>query len=132
MDAYNKDNIKKINSKFDIIIDDGPHTLVSQLYASKYYTPLLKNNGKLIIEDIQKFGKFSIFFYLFHLNFKFKLSIYDFRYHKPGSDNLLIVIEKNNDYIINFLLRVFYFFLSFFLIPIEITKFFKRKLLTNN
>jgi hypothetical protein len=38
---------------FDIIIDDGPHTLESQLFAIKHYLPLLNNHGVFVIEDIQ-------------------------------------------------------------------------------
>ena len=38
--------------KFDIIIDDGPHTKGSMLFTAKYYSKLLTANGILIIEDI--------------------------------------------------------------------------------
>ena len=131
MNAYEKKNIKKINSTFDIIIDDGPHTLSSQLFASKHYTPLLNINGKLIIEDIQKFGKFSIFFFLFHLNLKYKLDIFDFRKHKQGSDNLLIVIENSNKYLNNLLSRCNYLILSFFFILFEFLIVLKRKIFIN-
>lgn len=41
------------DEQFDFIIDDGPHTLQSQLTTIKKYLPKVKVGGKLIIEDIQ-------------------------------------------------------------------------------
>ena len=56
-DAYNGGSIKQFTDEcaegFDIIIDDGPHSLSSQLFAVEYYYPMLKPGGILIIEDIQ-------------------------------------------------------------------------------
>lgn len=37
---------------FDVIVDDGPHTLQSQIECVKFYAPLLSANGILVIEDI--------------------------------------------------------------------------------
>ena len=52
-DAYSKECVDSIpNNHFDYIIDDGPHTLESQLNFVKLYLPKLKKGGKLIIEDI--------------------------------------------------------------------------------
>ena len=53
-DAYTEQTIKKLAvNKFDFIIDDGPHTLDSQQYAVKNYPQLLKDDGCLIVEDVQ-------------------------------------------------------------------------------
>ena len=38
---------------FDFIVEDGPHSLISQIYTAKHWTKKLKKGGKLIIEDIQ-------------------------------------------------------------------------------
>lgn len=52
-DAYSIQTVKKLsNKKFNIIIDDGPHTLKSFEFFIDFYFPLLENNGILIIEDI--------------------------------------------------------------------------------
>lgn len=51
-DAYQKEFADTLG-KFDIIIDDGPHTLESQLNAIELYLPKLKKGGVFIIEDIQ-------------------------------------------------------------------------------
>jgi Methyltransferase domain len=44
--------LKNLNIKFDIIIDDGPHSIESQDYTCKNYKQFLKDDGILFIEDI--------------------------------------------------------------------------------
>jgi cephalosporin hydroxylase len=52
-DAYDTTFIQKIAKKtFDVLIDDGPHTLPSMLFFAKHYSKLLSLGGVLIIEDI--------------------------------------------------------------------------------
>ena len=54
MDAYTKEALDLFeDDTFDFIIEDGPHTLDTQVYAAKYWTSKLKPGGFLIIEDIQ-------------------------------------------------------------------------------
>ena len=53
-DTYTQDILDKVeDGYFDFIIDDGPHTLASQVYAVKHWTKKLKSGGRLIIEDLQ-------------------------------------------------------------------------------
>ncbi len=53
MEAYSQEAVDSFGDlTFDIIIDDGPHTLDSQKFASSFYTKLLKPNGIFVIEDI--------------------------------------------------------------------------------
>lgn len=54
-DAYDlgKFNLSFKDKKFDIIIDDGPHTLESQIIAINNFTDFLSPNGVLIIEDVK-------------------------------------------------------------------------------
>jgi spermidine synthase len=54
-DAYTFDMlnlIKEKEGKFDIIIDDGPHTWASQEWFFIYYYSLLNDGGVLVCEDI--------------------------------------------------------------------------------
>ena len=52
-DAYSQDILNLFKDiQFDVIIDDGPHTLQSQIECVKLYAPLLSSNGILVIEDI--------------------------------------------------------------------------------
>ena len=41
------------SDEYDIIIDDGPHTLQSQVFAARNYRQLLAPGGVLVIEDVQ-------------------------------------------------------------------------------
>jgi Methyltransferase domain len=53
VDAYNHDFIETIpDGKFDIIIDDGPHTLVSQMVFLARYLPKVAAGGIAVIEDV--------------------------------------------------------------------------------
>jgi len=52
LDAYCDESVTKLSRNYDIIIDDGPHTLESQLFFVEKYLPLLSNNGIMVIEDI--------------------------------------------------------------------------------
>lgn len=52
-DAYTEKMLNKFEDNlFDIIIDDGPHTVPSQIFTIEKYINKIKPNGKLIIEDI--------------------------------------------------------------------------------
>jgi hypothetical protein len=53
-DAFTVDAINKLDGEsYDFIIEDGPHTLETQIFAVEHWTKKLKVNGKLVIEDIQ-------------------------------------------------------------------------------
>ena len=55
LNAYDQNAInfiKNLNIKFDIIIDDGPHTFESQDYVCKNYKQFLNSNGLFVIEDV--------------------------------------------------------------------------------
>lgn len=52
-DAYQFKFLDKLpDNEFDIIIDDGPHTVDSQRFFVKNYPKKLKDNGILVVEDI--------------------------------------------------------------------------------
>jgi SAM-dependent methyltransferase len=46
------DKLKNLGLSFDVVLDDGPHTLESQLYFVENYVDLVKPGGHIIIEDI--------------------------------------------------------------------------------
>jgi hypothetical protein len=56
-DAYRDDFLDTFFSDkkgaFDMVLDDGPHTLESMRQFIRLYLPLLNKNGILIIEDVQ-------------------------------------------------------------------------------
>ena len=53
-DAYNPFVLEKhfSNIKFDVIIDDGPHTKESQLFTLNYFRDKMRKNGVIFIEDV--------------------------------------------------------------------------------
>jgi hypothetical protein len=59
VNAYDKAFADSLNTKFDFILDDGPHTLDSMKKCVQLYLPLLKEDGILIIEDVQNISWFE-------------------------------------------------------------------------
>ena len=97
-DAYNKTFTELIqNCYFDFIIDDGPHTLDSQIYASTNYFKKLKINGLLIIEDIFDFNFVNeienhVKNTLPSNSYEFRC--FDFRKSKNRFDDVIIEIKR--------------------------------------
>jgi len=93
-DAYSDEYVKKIlNDFFDYIIDDGPHTLESQIYFIENYYRKIHKGGKLIIEDIQsKSDLEAIEQRIKELKYKYK--VFDLTANKGRYDDILIEITK--------------------------------------
>lgn len=94
-DAYSDESVALYSDNyFDFIIDDGPHTLESQILAVKKWGVKIKENGKLIIEDIQSQSNlFSILTVAEEEGFKTK--VFDMRDNKRRYDDIIIEITKN-------------------------------------
>lgn len=84
------------NIKFDVIIDDGPHTLESMLFFAMHYSQLLAENGVLIIEDVQSPDWIPFICNNFPAKYKEnnKISIVDLRPKKFRYDDILIVCKN--------------------------------------
>ena len=97
-DAYTTDCInlyKSLNpGGYDIIVEDGPHTLYTQMFTIKEYTKLLKKGGVLIMEDIQDFNHIEIFRSLLNEVEHESFSVYDMRDTIPRYDDVIITIVK--------------------------------------
>jgi cephalosporin hydroxylase len=59
-DAYHP-GIFSSDTRFDVIIDDGPHTFESQIWALEFYLPHLAPGGFFIIEDVQNLYYAQVF-----------------------------------------------------------------------
>jgi cephalosporin hydroxylase len=98
MDAFNSENVLELKSKypdgFDIIIEDGPHTLESQIFAIQNYVPLLKEGGILVIEDIQTENDAQIIVNSIGDIPRKSIEIVDLRQVKLRWDDLLVVVKK--------------------------------------
>ena len=106
-DAYNDIGADDVNylaetgpsGGIDFIIDDGPHTLQSQIDFLRLYLPLLNKGGVALIEDVQDVQWFP---YLewevenagseFALEFTFEQV--DLRHVKGRYDDLVFVVKR--------------------------------------
>lgn len=97
IDAYNKEFIANAflnkNIKFDIIIDDGPHTLISMMQYITYYSQLLLPDGILIIEDVYNMKWTEILSDYVLENMKDKIHIYDLRENKNRYDDIIFSLH---------------------------------------
>lgn len=95
-DAYDLDLLGKFKDiKFDLVLDDGPHSLESQIFFVKHYSKLLKHDGILIIEDIQNIEHFKILIDNTPDEFKNYIKTYDLRKNKNRYDDLVFSINLN-------------------------------------
>ena len=82
-----------INDFFDIIIDDGPHSLESMIVCVQKYLPKLKSDGILVIEDLKELSWAETLTEYVPSSLKNKVSVYDFRHIKSTSDDIAFVID---------------------------------------
>ena len=94
-DAYTDEFINKFPDEyFDYIIDDGPHTLESQIISATKWIQKIKSGGKLIIEDVQ------IIYWIDSLENSLDKSIvssyktFDLRQNKNRYDDIIFEITK--------------------------------------
>lgn len=94
-DAYSEPMLNNFeNIEFDYIIDDGPHTLESQIAAIRMWGPKLKKTGKLIVEDVRPE-------FLPHLVFTAELcgfthQTFDLRSIKDRFDDIIFEVTRND------------------------------------
>jgi len=98
VDAYDLDfienNFINNNIKFDIIIDDGPHTLESMIFFVKYYLPLLKEDGIFVIEDIPDINWIEILKENTPEEYTKYIQVADLRQNKNRWDDIMFIIKK--------------------------------------
>jgi hypothetical protein len=97
--AYNRSFVTNTFSskdmKFDILIDDGPHTLESMCQFLVLYLPMLKRDGILVIEDIQSPDWLEILKACTPDNHKSFIQIHDRRGVKGRYDDIMFVIDRS-------------------------------------
>ena len=102
INAYSQESVNYFlskNIKFDVIIDDGPHSLESMIYFVKNYSQLLTNNGILIVEDIPDINWCTTLIDNIDESLKKFIGIYDLRQIKNRWDDILLVINKTTNVI---------------------------------
>lgn len=91
-DLFIKENLS--DKKFDMILDDGPHTLESMVDFIKKYLPLLTSDGILVIEDVQDIKWIELFKKLIPEEDKKYIQVFDLREKKNRWDDILFVINR--------------------------------------
>ena len=95
-DAYTEQYVKTNfeNKKFDFLLDDGPHTLDSQIKFIELYSPLLSENGILIIEDVADIKWLKRLKDKTPEHLKKYIKTYDLRKNKRRYDDIVFTIDK--------------------------------------
>lgn len=83
------------NIKFDMLLDDGPHTLESMKTFIKLYSQVLKEDGILIIEDVQDISWLKELEDVVPLEMKQYIKTYDLRHIKNRWDDIVFTIDKS-------------------------------------
>jgi hypothetical protein len=91
-DAYDYGTLDSLPNDFDIIIDDGPHTLESMTFFVKEYIHKANEKGMLVIEDIQDFNWTNIL--RRQVPEGFKTEVYDLRKVRGRYDDILMTIRR--------------------------------------
>lgn len=97
-DAYNENvfNTRFLHkTKYDMILDDGPHTLESMKQCIRLYSQVLTDDGIMIIEDVQDWDWIELLYISVPNYLKKYVEIYDLRTNKNRYDDILFVINKN-------------------------------------
>jgi hypothetical protein len=94
---YNFFNEKFLNKniKFDVMIDDGPHTLESMIQFIKLYSQIMTDDGILIVEDVQSIEWIDELKNAVPENLKSYIKWYDLRKNKNKSDDIVFTIDKS-------------------------------------
>ena len=109
IDAYDDDfftnNFLNKNIKFDFMLDDGPHTLESMLQFIRLYSQVMKDDGILIIEDVQSIDWISLLRSEVPEHLKQYIVVYDLRHIKNRYDDIVFTIDRtgiNHDFNVKF------------------------------
>ena len=98
IDAYDtkffQETFLDTHLQFDFMLDDGPHTLESQIQFIKLYSQLLTENGILIIEDVQSMDWISRLVEETPDHLKQYIQTYDLRKNKNRYDDIVFTIDK--------------------------------------
>lgn len=100
INAYSQEGINYYlskNIKFDVIIDDGPHSLESMVYFVQHYSQLLTSNGILIVEDIPDINWCNTLIDNIDESLRKFIEIHDLRQIKGRWDDILLVINKTKN-----------------------------------
>ncbi|MHB1953271.1 MAG: class I SAM-dependent methyltransferase [Sulfobacillus sp.] len=94
--AYDPDLVRSMvveNRRFDLIVDDGPHSLESMLFLLRNYLYLLSPGGTLVIEDIQSIDWIEQLKQAVPDFLRSNIRVIDLRSIKDRYDDVLFVVQ---------------------------------------
>ena len=94
-DAYDRQLVETLPF-FDVIIDDGPHTLPSMISFIELYLPKLNSKGIMVIEDVQSLDWMPVLIDTFNKNKKETddYEVVDLRATIGRYDDLMFVVRR--------------------------------------
>lgn len=94
-DAYKHETLNLFKDcYFDIIIDDGPHTLDTMLFCVKNYLSKLSDNGIMCIEDIVEYSWLRQLSDAVPSELQKCIKVFDLRQTDEKTDSILMIIDK--------------------------------------
>jgi hypothetical protein len=97
VNGYTQETVDRLAGlSFDILLDDGPHTLESMLFVVTKYLPLLKTGGVLIIEDVQDISWIEALKAATPEAYKPFITVHDRRSIKGRYDDILFIINTRS------------------------------------
>jgi len=98
-DGYDTNFVKTAfsNIRFDFMLDDGPHTLESMIQFIHLYSPLMTQDGILIIEDVQSWDWIDVLTKETPEELKKFVKSYDLRKNKNRYDDIVFTIHKSKE-----------------------------------
>lgn len=99
INAYDEITFKNLfldkNIEFDIMLDDGPHSLESMIQFIKLYTQIMTKDGILMIEDVQSIEWIDELKKVVPINLVNYIEVYDLRANKNRYDDIVFAINKS-------------------------------------
>jgi hypothetical protein len=83
--------------QFDMMLDDGPHTLQSMIQFIKLYSQVMTDDGILIIEDVQAIEWIKQLQHAVPDHLKSFVKVYDLRHNKGRYDDIVFTIDKSQN-----------------------------------
>jgi hypothetical protein len=101
INAYNDnffiDNFLNNSTRFDIVLDDGPHTKESMIIFIRNFARILTDDGILVVEDVQDINWIHDLALAVPVELQKYIKVYDLRQIKGRYDDIVFVIDKTID-----------------------------------
>ena len=97
VNGYTPETLERLGDlTFDILLDDGPHTLESMVFVVKHYISRLKPGGVLIIEDVQDIRWIDTLREATPEAYKPYITVHDRRSIKGRYDDILFIVNTRS------------------------------------